>query len=366
MYLETKSELFDKYEELASKGAIRTCRTSGSSGRALYIPMNQVDLDMITRVGARCFKHAGVTKNDRVINCLNSSLWFGGCVDTDSFERTGANTFNYSVGNTKGLIEVIRTMHITVLSCTPSYIDRIKEVCFQEFSIDPSQLGIRLIVAGGEAGADNPNFRARVEREWDCQLINGNYGQADAVSVIASESPLSKGSLTFLGYPEATAQILVGDKLVDPAPGVEGELIITTHWKKGLVKRTNYRSGDLVRVNFTDIDHTFNFNIIGRADDMIVLRGLNVYPSTINNVFQRLLAQYQYVGKFQIHISEVDPIDQCKIYIDVQSRSITNVDAFMKDLHTQLKNETSISFDICYHEIVVGNTGKVKLVVRDL
>lgn len=360
MKFQTKNELFDQYEELSNRGAIRTCRTSGSSGNPLLIAFNAKDLDIITKIGARCFQVAGVLPSDRVVNCLNSQLWCGGTVDTNSFERLGANTFNFSVGNTRGLIEIILQAKITVLSCTPSYIDRIAEVCRKEFGIEPYELPIRLIVAGGEAGSDNPDFRDRIEKEWGCSLVNGNYGQADAVSVIASESLTNKGELIFLGGEECTAQILTSEgQLLDPKPGIEGELILTTHWDGGLIKRTNYKSGDLIRVNSIKSKYfspAFTFNVIGRADDMLVIKGLNVYPSTVLNCCKKISKG---VGNFQIHVSKDSMINECEIWTD-------NSDVDFNELRVALKKEVNVNFEILLKVPVVGSTGKIKQVIRDL
>lgn len=358
--LTTKSELLLKYREDLKKSPRMVIRTSGSTSKPLYICLNEYDYEAITEIGARCWRNAGVTPGMIVINTLNSCMWAGGTLDTRSLEKAGACTVNFSVGNTKELIKVILDLKADALSCTPSYLDKIKEVLKTEYGLKPDQLGLKFILTGGEAGVQNPDFRRQVESEWEASLIDSNYGQADSVSMFASENSIFKNGLIFFGDELLDAKLLIDDQLVEINEGLTGELIVSTLWTNGLIDRKNYRTGDIIEVVEILPSNRFRFKVIGRADEMLVIRGLNVYPSTINNVFQKCLMELGLSGKFQLHVSEVDPIQRCEIHTNVD-----NVE-FITLLTDEVKKATSINFEVKVGEIITGNTGKIKSVLRDL
>lgn len=364
MELEHKSQLLDKWKEDIKKYPNMIVRTSGSTSKPLLICLNDIDIENITNIGARCFKTAGVGRGMVVINTLSSSCWCGGTVDSVSIYKAGATLINYSVGNTKELVGLIMKLTSVdgvkvALSGTPSYLDRIEQVAKAEYGINANQVGISLILAGGEAGVQNPNFRKRIQDKWKAKLIDANYGQADSVSMFASEDCITQDGLIYQGGDEMTAKLLIDNELVDPEEDKVGQLVVSTNWIGGLVNRKNYCTGDMIKVGKVK-GKNFHFTILGRADDMLVIRGLNVYPSTIVDVFQKLLMEYGLDGKIQIHVSAVDPIDEVRINTDVDNEE------FLNAMKVEVKNATSIRCDVINGPIIEGSTGKTKLVIKDL
>ena len=137
----------------------RIHRTSGTTATPLIVALNDVDIDAITTVGARCFRNAGVVDGMRVVHCLNYAGWIGGYTDHASLERAGACVLPWGVGNTEQLIQMILTLGIEAISCTPSYMNILKTVLKERFGMQPYQLGIKLGLFGGEAGLQNVSFR---------------------------------------------------------------------------------------------------------------------------------------------------------------------------------------------------------------
>lgn len=364
MELEHKSQLLDKWKEDIKRYPNMIVRTSGSTSKPLLICLNKVDVENITNIGARCFRNAGVTEGMVVINTLSSSCWAGGTLDSVSIYKAGAILINYSVGNTKELVGMIMKLTSVdevkvALSGTPSYLDRIEQVAKTEYGVNANQVGISLILAGGEAGVQNPNFRKRIQDKWNAKLIDANYGQADSVSMFASENFITQDGLIYQGGDEMDAKLLINNELVNPEEGKEGQLVVSTNWEGGLINRKNYCTGDMIKVGKVE-GKNFHFTILGRADDMLVIRGLNVYPSTIVDVFQKLLMEYGLDGKIQIHVSKVDPIDKVKVVTNINNRE------FLEKLQIEIKNATSIRCDVNHDEIIEGSTGKTKLVIKDL
>ena len=339
----------------------RIHRTSGTTAKPLVVALNDTDIDAITTVGARCFRNAGVVDGMRVVHCLNYAGWIGGYTDHASLERSGACVLPWGVGNTEQLIQMILTLGIEAISCTPSYLGVLKRVLKEKFGMNPDQLGLKLGLFGGEAGLQNPTFRQKIETEWKMDAIDANYGMADVMSIFASENRLRKDGLTFLGRDYLEAQLLVGGQLVPVKKGLQGELVLSTTYKGGLIERTDYRTGDVIEI--LDDAEDFRFCIKGRADEMIVVRGINVYPSSILEVATKAMNEFGLDFFWQLLVSKEDPITQVVLSI----QGIEENEDLRAYLHDAIKASTGISVDIRFDaESTISANMKVKTIVRCL
>lgn len=339
-------------------------RTSGSSGNPLSIAMNSVDFEWITDVGAKCYINAGVKPGMKIIHCLNFQMWAGGFVDCTSLMKAGAAVFPYGVGNTKELINTIMYYDIEGISCTPSYMRRIKEVLREEFNMSPKHLGLKYGFFGGESGLQNPTFKKSIEDEWGIEALNANYGSADTISIFASENYNTKDGLQFMADEIARASIKVGDKILPPRKGLVGELLITTVYGGGLINRTNYNIGDIVEV--TSDGPNFKFNVLGRSDEMVIIRGLNVYPSAIRDIVAEVGMVH---GKndlaFQLHVSKEDPIEDAYLVIDDGEENHVSY-MIAEEIQKELRNRLSLTIPVGYGTIKISDNGKIKSVVRSM
>jgi len=339
-------------------------RTSGStSGVPLSIAMNKIDFEKITDVGARCFINAGVRPGMRIIHCLNFQMWSGGFVDCTSLMKAGAAVFPYGVGNTKELINTIMYYNIEGISCTPSYMYKIKEVLKDEFNMSPRNLGLKYGFFGGESGIQNPNFRKNIEEEWGIEALNANYGSADSISMLASENYYTRDSLQFLADDIAFASIKVGDQILPPKKGLVGELLITTTYEGGLINRINYNVGDIVEV-LSD-GPNFRFNILGRSDEMLVIRGLNVYPNTIRDIVAEAGLLYGCPDLIsQLRVSREDPIEYAELIIS--SVDYIHNEEIVDYIRVEIRNKLSLNIPVKFGLIEVSNTGKIRSVRRNI
>ena len=339
----------------------RIHRTSGTTDKPLVVALNDTDIDAITTVGARCFRNAGVVDGMRVVHCLNYAGWIGGYTDHASLERAGACVLPWGVGNTEQLIQMILTLGIEAISCTPSYLGALKKVLKEKFGLNPDQLGLKLGLFGGEAGLQNPTFRQKIEAEWHMDAIDANYGMADVMSIFASENRLRKDGLTFMGRDYLAPQLLVDDQLVPIKKGLQGELVLSTIYKGGLIERTDYRTGDEIEI--LDDAEDFRFSIKGRADEMIVVRGINVYPSSILEVATKAMNEFGLDFYWQLLVSKEDPISQ--VVLSIQGIE-ENAD-LRAYLHDAIKASIGISVDIRFDaESTISANMKVKSIVRCL
>lgn len=297
----------------------RIHKTSGSTARPLLVALTGPDIKLTTRVGAKCFASSGLTSSDTVFHCLNYCMWAGGFTDQQSLEATGAAVVPFGVGNTRNLIEMVRLIQPTAIHCTPSYLSKLELVLRTEFALNPMDLGLKLGLFGAESGLQYPEFRSSIERRWGIRAMNANYGMADVLSMFGAECTFQNG-LHF-----QAADVLFPE-LVDPATGESrtiaegtvGELVLT-HLCKEAQPLIRYRTRDIVQVLGTTCfckQAGFRFQIMGRTDDMFVIRGLNVSLSSIEEVINRHLDQLN--GTYQVLLSKTDPVENILIRLEIR------------------------------------------------
>ena len=340
-------------------------RTSGSTGNPLSVPMNAIDFKHITDVGAKCFQHAGVRPGMRIIHCLNFQMWAGGVLDFHSLMKSGAAAFPYGTGDTENLIDTILYYNIEGISCTPSYMKRIKQVLKSKYNMKPDQLGLKYGFFGGESGLQNPEFRDRIEKEWCIEAINANYGSADSISILASEDYRRRDGLTYLANDIAEAHILVGEDICIPKKGMVGNLLITTTYEGGLIRHNNYNIGDIIEV-LSD-GPNFKFKVLNRSDSMLVIKGLNLYPEALDKVISEVSTRYGCPDiRYQLLVSKEDPIEEAKIIIDEPFESMDiDTDMLCKDIQVEVDKQLNLKLPIS-SEYIISNTNKEQKVRRIL
>ncbi len=266
----------------------RVHKTSGTTQKPLIILLTERDITDAIRAGGKAFQAAGLKPDDIVVHCLNYCMWSGGLTDHQCLEATGASVVPYGVGNSHALIEMIISLGVTAIHCTPSYLTKLWDVVTQEFGLKPRDLPLRLGLFGAEPGLQYPGKRMRIEQDWGIRAMNANYGLSEVLSIIGSECEARDG-FHFMGEGSLIVELYdfkVG-KNVPLEPGEIGELILTNIFKKAqpLIR---YRTGDIVEIVGTGLcccgRRSFRFHVRGRSDNMIVVGGVNVFPSAIERI----------------------------------------------------------------------------------
>jgi phenylacetate-CoA ligase len=299
----------------------RVHKTSGTSGRPVLIALTEKDIEVTMRVGKACFSSSGLTSKDMVVHCLNYNLWAGGYTDHQSLEATGAAVIPFGVGHSRTLIDTILWLNPTAIHCTPSYLAKLEAVLKSDFGgRPPKDLGLKLGLFGGESGMQNPAFRKAIERVWGVKAMNANYGMADVLSMFGAECRLQNG-LHFM------AEGVLLPELVEPQSGrpvairtgAEGELVLT-HLEKQAQPLVRFRTSDVIRILSDEpcdcgLD-AFRFEVLGRSDDMIVIKGVNVFVGAI----ERLIGEYlgELTGLFQVFVNRTDPVDRMILKVEVK------------------------------------------------
>ena len=303
---------FGDYLTAEGKAVNRLHRTSGTTGQAMNLALSRRDCEITEVIGGRCQASAGLGAGYRVVHCLNYRLWMGGLTDHLTLERTGAMVVPFGVGDTELLIRTIQELGINAISCTPSYPAVIERVIRERFAgLEPRDLGLELGLFGGEAGLDDPALRERLRQTWGLEPRNANYGVSDVMCNFAAQcehdTRLHFFAADFL-YPE-----IIDPESTAPLPleaGTEGELVLT-HLLRDCQPLVRFRSGDIIAVDDTTpcaCGHRgFRFRVVGRSDDMVVVRGLNVFPTAIAAVVNRFDALS---GNYRIVLDSPPPHDR--------------------------------------------------------
>lgn len=310
---------YGNYIACRPEEVVRLHRTSGTTGRALILANTKKDVAIIAQQGGRGMFASGLRPGDRVVHCLNYCLWTGGLTDHMILEASGATVIPFGVGNTTLLIETIGELGVTAISCTPSYPALLEKVLREEFDKSPRELRLRLALFGGEPGLDNPEFRQALEERWGFGARNANFGMSEVMSIMGSQCEHTT-DLHYLSGDVVFPEILdpsSGQRL-DIADGTTGELVCT-HLEKECQPLIRYRTRDVITVTGADqctCGRTmFRFRVTGRTDDMFNVRGVNVFPTAVQQVMvgrSKLTS-----GHFRIHLHGSGPYDRIRIRAEV-------------------------------------------------
>jgi len=236
-----------------------------------------------------------------------------------SLEATGATVIPFGVGNSRLLVKTILDLRPTAISCTPSYVSRLEVLLKGEFDMEPRQLGLRKAFFGGERGVQQPAFRKNIEEKWNMEAIDANYGMSDVLSIFGSECPARTG-LHFHG------QGLLFLELIDPLtsesrPITDGQIgeMVLTNLRREAQPLIRFRTKDIVRIERTgrcDCGRgSLRFSLIGRADDMITVRGVNVFPGVVANILASRREWFS--GEFEFVISEAHLVETPLLRIEL-------------------------------------------------
>lgn len=262
----------------------RIYSTSGTTGTPSYVPLTAADLADWTTISARSYAASGVGQGGRLITTYNVGPFVAGAT-IDAFTRLGLTVIPVGSGNTDRLMAAVRLLKADAIALTPSYALHLAEWA-AEHGINPSKTSVRRLLVAGEPGGGEPAMRARLEDLWEAEVTEA-MGIGDIAVSLWGECHHRQG-MHFSG------RGLVHFELIDPesgapvplADGAEGELIYT-HLRHRAAPLLRFRSRDHVRVWVSPCPcgrTAPRVRCIGRTDDMLVVRGVNVFPSAVREV----------------------------------------------------------------------------------
>ena len=259
-------------------------------------------------MGARALWSMGCRPGEIIFECLNYNLYGGGVSDHMTFERLGAATIPFGVGNSRRLLEMMTHIKEDIaMWVTPSYAVLLAEIA-RENGIDPIEVGVRKGYFGGEAGIGIPHYRNKIEQAWGLRSAE-LYGIGE-VGMHCGECEERNGvHFHPTGF---VISELIDPGTAEPLPFEEGRIgeFVYTAIRREACPLLRMRSHDLMQV-FTEPcacgRTSFRFKVLGRSDDMFIVKGVNVFPLGVQGTLSKL--QPRLTGEFQIVLDRPPPID---------------------------------------------------------
>ena len=284
---QAQSPPFGRLLSVPEDKIVRVHKTSGTSATPFFIALTAQDIADTVLSAQRAFKAAGMGAGQRVVHCLNFSMWSGGVSDYLGIEATGATAIPFGVGNTAQLLHTIRTLKANAISATPSYMYVLRDRCRQELGIDPRELGLRYGYFGGEGLLQVPGVREDIERSFGLVAVDANYGMSEVLSIIGGEDA-SRDGLINHAHGILYTELVDGDgRPVPIEAGAVGELVFSSLRRQGQ-PLFRYRTNDLAQIVWVEEADDgllrMRFRIIGRTDEMLVVRGVNFFPQSLLSV----------------------------------------------------------------------------------
>ena len=266
---------------------VRVYSTSGTSGDPCYIAITPADLDVWTEISARSYAACGIHRGHRVVHNYGAGP-FVAAAATDMLTRNRITHIPVGTGNTERYVAGIRKMGATAIMGTPSFAMYLID-WLEERNIQARSLGIQRMAVAGEPGGGDPVIRSRIEAAFGCKA-NEAMGIGD-VSITLWGECQDQGGMHFSGRDFVHVELIDPDsgEAIPFEDGAEGELVYTA-LRREAMPLLRFRSRDHVAVNARPCTcgrTSIRVRCIGRTDDMLIVRGVNLFPSALRAVVNR-------------------------------------------------------------------------------
>ena len=349
----TKDDLRETYPfglfAVPMEWVVRVHASSGTTGKPTVVGYTRRDIDTWAELMARTLACGGTTKGDVVHNAYGYGLFTGGLGAHYGAEKIGATVIPVSGGNTKRQIMLMQDFGSTILLCTPSYALNLAEV-MEEEGIDPAALRLKCGLFGAEPWSES--MRGEIEKKLKISALD-IYGLSEVIGPgVASECIEEKSGLHIF-EDHFIAEI------IDPSTGKvlpygeTGELVFTTITKEAF-SVIRYRTRDISRLTASPCScgrtHVRMDRISGRTDDMLIIRGVNVFPSQIESVLMTIEAVEPH---YQLIISREGSLDLLEVQVEVGEAIFSDEIKGLETLARRIEHEI---------KDLLGVSSKVKLV----
>jgi phenylacetate-CoA ligase len=342
----TKKDLRDNYPlgllSVSRDKIVRYHASSGTTGKPTVVAYTRRDIDTWADLMARVLTSVGITKEDTIQLIYNYAFFTGGLGFHYGAERIGAGVIPSGVGNSKKQLMMLQDLEVTAFSSTPSYALYLAEYG-EEQGIDVSEFDLRVGVFGAEPWSDN--MRRKIEEAFGIRAYD-NYGLSELCGPgVAVECSEQDGMHVWCDHfiPE----------VVDPESGEpldegeKGELVFTTLTKEGM-PLLRYRTGDIAYFyGYTDCPcgrtHPKISRIMGRSDDMLIIRGVNVFPSQVEHVLMKFPEVKEH---YQILVERRRSLDVLEVNIEITEEAFRGEVEELVKLKNDIEKELKSSLDV--------------------
>lgn len=327
---------------------VRIHASSGTTGKPTVVGYTRRDIDTWSEVMARVLTAAGTTKESFIQVAYGYGLFTGGLGVHYGAEKVGASVIPISGGNTKRQLQLMKDFGTTILACTPSYALVIAET-LEEMGIAKEELRLKAGVFGAEPWSER--MRREIESKLGILAID-IYGLSEIIGPgVASECECKAGM--HINEDCFLPEIINPDTGEVLPYGSEGELVFTTINKEGL-PLIRYRTRDISRLNYESCDCGRTLvrmkKVSDRSDDMLIIRGVNVFPSQIETI---LLQMSGTAPHYQIIVDRVDNLDVLEVRVEIAGNLFFDEVRKLEQLEKKIRGEI---------ESALGISAKVKLV----
>ena len=316
-------------------------QTTGTTGRPLRCLDTRADWDSWMRCWGYVYRAAGVSERDLVFCAFSFGPYLSHWAAIDGARHIGALCLAGGGMNSEQRLRMIIDNRCTVLVCTPTYALHLAEVA-EMSGVDLGSSEVRITIHAGEPGASVPSVKKCIEQAWGATCFD--HAGATEVGAWAFDCQAQSGAI-HLNELEFIFEVIDPNSGEPAVEGARGELVVTTLSRPGLPV-LRYRTGDLVEITTDPCDcgrmmSRIKGGVLGRADDMMIVRGVNLYPSTIDNIIRALPP----IVEYQVEIRRVAGMDDLLFKIEInESESFETVkqrvlDAFRSELNIRVSVE---------------------------
>jgi phenylacetate-CoA ligase len=364
-----KQDLRDNYPfgmfATSMENVVRIHASSGTTGKPTVVGYTRRDIRTWAGLMARTLAAAGAHKGDIVHNAYGYGLFTGGLGFHYGAERLGASVIPVSGGNTKRQILLMRDFGATVLTCTPSYALHLADVATEE-GIDFKSLKFRVGVFGAEPWTEN--IRKEIEKQLGLDAVD-IYGLSEIIGPgVAVECVEAKNGLHV--FEDHFIVEVINPETGEPLPyGETGELVFTTLTKEAF-PLIRYRTRDLSVLYHEPCKCGRNMvrmgRITGRSDDMLIIRGVNVFPSQIESV---LMARKDVAPHYVLFVDRKGRMDTLEINVEIDegvfSDAVKDLQNMEREIEKEIKDLLGVSCKVHLVEpkSILRSEGKAQRVI---
>ncbi len=348
-----KEDLRDNYPfglfTVSMDEVVRVHASSGTTGKPTVVGYTWKDIDLWASIMARALTCAGANKGDMVHNAYGYGLFTGGLGAHYGVEKMGATVIPVSGGNTKRQITIMKDFGSTVLLSTPSYALNLADA-MDEMQIDPKSLSLRVGIFGAEPWSEN--MREEVERKLNIKAVD-IYGLSEVMGPGVAMECLHSTRGMHVFEDHFLPEIIDPDTGEVLPPGEKGELVFTTLTKEAF-PIIRYRTKDISRLIYETCECGRTLvrmeKVTGRSDDMLIIRGVNVFPSQVEHVLMGIKGVEPH---YQIVVEREGNLDTMLIQVEVSSTIFSDEIRVLENLTKTIQAEI---------KDMLGVTCRVKLV----
>ena len=333
-----KQDLRDNYPDgmfsVPKNDIVRYHMSSGTSGKPTLVAYTRNDLEYWTEALARSFTSCGIGPDDIMQISYGYGLFTGGLGAHYGAERVGATVLPASTGNTQRQIEMMQDLGVTVIACTPSYLTHLCTTA-RAMGIDwRRDMKLKKAVLGAEPWSESMRTKLQNEMGIRCYDI---YGTSEQAGPMFTECEYQKGA--HICGDIMLVEILDRDTGEPLEPGNEGEMAITM-LKKEAMPMIRYRMRDVTTLNVEECECGRTSprigRISGRTDDMLIVRGINVFPSQVEYALMRIP---EIGDQYMIVVTREGDLDRMVVQVELKPEAFTDNMARMNSIRAHVESE---------------------------